>query len=67
MNEPAIHAVDAVTVADPIEVLWDEGLVSARDVNGRAAEDQRLDFLLLILFQMWLLLYSVDGVVGLLR
>ena len=23
LNEPAIHAVDAATVADPIEMFWD--------------------------------------------
>ena len=55
LDESAVHAVDAVTVADPIEVLWDEVLVCGRDVDGRAADDQRLYLLLLILFHMWFL------------
>lgn len=55
LDESAVHAVDAVTVADTIEVLGNEVLVSARDVDGRAADDQSLDFLLLILFHMWFL------------
>ena len=55
LDEPAVHAVDAVTVADPVEVLWDEVLVCGRDVDGGSADDQSLDFLLLILFHMWFL------------
>ena len=55
LDESAVHAVDAVTVADPIEVLWDEGLVRARDVDGGSADDQRFDVLLLVLFHMWFL------------
>ena len=55
MGMSAVHAVDAVTVADPIEVLWDEVLVCGRDVDGGSAADQRLEILLLVLFHMWFL------------
>ena len=55
LDETAVHAVDAVTVADPIEVLWDEVLVCGRDVDGGSAADQRLEILLLVLFHMWFL------------
>ena len=52
LDESAVHAVDAVTVADPIEVLWNEVLVCGRDVDGGSAADQRLEILLLVLFHM---------------